>query len=156
LPSSFEDVTSVILESDEVASHFRDYMNEFTNINGTSKFLEWPYIHPSIHPFQQHRMLFSSNNQWVRDGIQTIMTNVDQAEGEAVATITLHSRTATDTEILMTEFIACYLAVDMAWHYDSDHQELKKASKGTKGRQKRNVTEDNMLGIQITYARTAC
>ena len=91
------------------------------------------------------------------------MTNVDQAEGEAVA-ITLHSRAATDTEILMTEFIACYLAAEVAWHYDSDHQELKKASKGTKGRQERNVTEDNMLGfrspmrglpVSSTYALSA-
>jgi hypothetical protein len=57
------------------------------------------------------------------------MTNVDQAEVEAVA-ITLH------------------LAADVAWHYDSDHQELKKASKKQKGRQKRNVTEDNMLGFR--------
>ena len=75
------------------------------------------------------------------------MTNVDQPEGEAIA-ITLHSRAATGTEILMTEFIACYLAADMAWHCDSDHQELKKASKGTKGKKKRNVTEDNMLGFR--------
>jgi hypothetical protein len=45
LSSSFEDITSVFLESDEIASHFRDYMVEFTNINGTSKFLERPYVH---------------------------------------------------------------------------------------------------------------
>ena len=75
------------------------------------------------------------------------MTNVDQAEGEAVA-ITLHSSAAADTEILMTEFIACYLAAAMAWHYDSDHQELKKDLKGIKGRRKRNVAEDNMLGFR--------
>jgi hypothetical protein len=50
LSSSFEDVTSVFLESDEVASHFRDYMDKFTNINGTSKFLEWPYVH-HLSPF---------------------------------------------------------------------------------------------------------
>jgi hypothetical protein len=48
----------------------------------------------------------------------------------------------------MTEFIACYLAADAAWHYDSNHQELKKASKGTKGRRKRNVTEHNKLGFR--------
>ena len=47
------------------------------------------------------------------------MTNVDQAEA---VTITVHSRAATDTEILMTEFIACYLTADIAWCYDSDHQ----------------------------------
>jgi hypothetical protein len=41
------------------------------------------------------------------------MTNVDQPEGEAVA-ITLHSRVATDNEILMTEFIACHLAADVS------------------------------------------
>ena len=45
LSSSFEDVTSIFLESDEIASHVRDYMDKFTNINGTSKFLEWPYVH---------------------------------------------------------------------------------------------------------------
>jgi hypothetical protein len=45
LSSSFEDVASAFLESDEIASHFRDYMDEFTNINGASKFLEWPYVH---------------------------------------------------------------------------------------------------------------
>ena len=61
------------------------------------------------------------------------MTNVDQAEGEKAVAITLHSLAATDTEILMTEFIACYLAADMAWHYDSDHQELKKHRKEQRG-----------------------
>jgi hypothetical protein len=59
-----------------------------------------------------------------------------------------YTHAATDTEIFMTEFITCYLAADVAWHYDSDHQELKKAFKGTKGRQKGNVTEDNMLGFR--------
>ena len=48
------------------------------------------------------------------------MTNVDQAEAVA---ITVHSRAATDTEILMTEFVACYLAADIAWCYDSNHLE---------------------------------
>jgi hypothetical protein len=82
------------------------------------------------------------------------MTNAGQAEAEAL-TITAHSRAATDTEILTTEFTACYLTADMAWNYDSDHQELKKASEGTqwgwlgkwmgRGRRKSNVTEDNML-----------
>ena len=58
------------------------------------------------------------------------MANAGQAEAEAL-TITAHSRAATDTEMLTTEFIACYLIADMAWHYDSDHQELKEASEGT-------------------------
>jgi hypothetical protein len=60
-----------------------------------------------------------------------MMTNADQAEAEAL-TITAHSHAATDTEILTTEFIACYLTADMAWNYHGDHQELKKASTGTR------------------------
>jgi hypothetical protein len=79
------------------------------------------------------------------------MTNVDQAEAVA---ITVHSRAATDTEILMTEFVACYLTADIAWCYDGNHQGLKKAAKGTqatserlgkRGKQTGNVTEDNVL-----------
>jgi hypothetical protein len=92
------------------------------------------------------------------------MTHAGQAEAQPEAqpealTITAHSRAATDTEILTTEFIACYLAADMAWHYDSDHQELKKALEGTQrgwprlemwscGKSKvteSKVTEENML-----------
>jgi hypothetical protein len=51
--------------------------------------------------------------------------------------------------------MACYLAAKLAWHYDSDHQ--KQAGKGTQGRfgrlrrlgkQKGNVTVDNMLGFR--------
>ena len=115
-------------------------------------------------------MLFS-NNQRVREcfrfwdpywGISTIMTHAGQAEAQPEAlAITAHSCAATDTEILTTEFVACYLTADMAWHYDSDHQELKKASEGTQrgwptlgkwscGRRKSKVTEskvteENML-----------
>jgi hypothetical protein len=70
------------------------------------------------------------------------MTNVDQAEAVA---ITIHSRAATDTEILMTEFIACYLTADIAWQYDSGHQ---KALAGTQGSLRRKVTEDNKLGFK--------
>ena len=62
------------------------------------------------------------------------MTNVDQAEAVA---ITVHSRAATDTEILMTEFIACYLIADIAWCYDSDYQGLEKVAKGTQGTSER-------------------
>jgi hypothetical protein len=86
------------------------------------------------------------------------MTNAGQAEAEALA-ITAHSRAAADTEILTTE----YLAADMAGHYDSDHEELKKASKGTQwgwlekwwgcGRRKSNVTEDNMLEFRSPMRR---
>ena len=92
-------------------------------------------------------MVFS-NNQRARDcdyhnepywGLQTIMTNVDQAEAIA---ITIHSRAATDTEILMTEFVACYLTADIAWCYDSNHQ------KALTGTQERKVTEDNKLGFK--------
>ena len=81
-----------------------------------------------------------------------------QPEPEAL-TITTHSRAAADTEILTTEFVACYLTAAMAWHYDSDHQELKKASEGTQwgwprlgkwscGRRKSKVTEENMLELR--------
>jgi hypothetical protein len=71
------------------------------------------------------------------------MTSVDQAEA---VTITVHSRAATDTEILTTEFIACYLAADIAWCYDSDYQGPKRLWK--RGKQPGNVTEDNMLGFR--------
>jgi hypothetical protein len=43
-PSS-DDVTSVFWESDDIACHFRDYMDQFTNTYGRSKFLEWSYVH---------------------------------------------------------------------------------------------------------------
>jgi len=52
---------------------------------------------------------------------------------------------ATDTEILMTEFVACYLAADIAWCYDSNHQ---KALTGTQESLRRKVTEDNKLGFK--------
>jgi hypothetical protein len=45
LSSSFEDVASVFLESDEITSHLYDYMLESTNSDGASMFLEWPYVH---------------------------------------------------------------------------------------------------------------
>jgi hypothetical protein len=124
---------------------------------------------PSIHPFQQHRMLFS-NNWRIRNcfrfwdpywGFSTIMTNADQAEALIV---TVHSRAATDTEILNTEFVACYLAAKTALDYDSDHQELKKAPTGTQGSLRRKWTEYNMLGfrspmrglpVSSTYAPSA-
>jgi hypothetical protein len=70
------------------------------------------------------------------------MTNVDQAEA---VTIAIQSRAATATEILMTEFIACYLTADMAWQYGCDHQ---KALTGTQGSLRRKVTEDNKLGFK--------
>jgi hypothetical protein len=64
------------------------------------------------------------------------MTNVTQAEAEAIA-ITVHSRAAMDTEILIPEFIACYLAADIAWQYERNDQGLEKAAKGTRGRLER-------------------
>ena len=70
------------------------------------------------------------------------MTNVDQAEAIA---ITIHSRAATDTEILMTEFIACYLTADIAWCYDSNHQ---KALTGTQESLRRKAAENNELGFK--------
>jgi hypothetical protein len=73
------------------------------------------------------------------------MTNADQAEA---LTVTVHSHAATDTEILTTEFIACYLTADMAWNHDSDHQELKKTWTGTQRSLRRQLTEDNMLGFR--------
>ena len=58
------------------------------------------------------------------------MTNVDQAEAVA---ITIHSRAATDTEILMTEFTACYITAGIAWQYDSIYQkELTETQGGPK------------------------
>ena len=93
------------------------------------------------------------------------MTNTGQAETEAL-TITAHSRPATDTEILTTEFIACYLTANMAWHHDSDHQELKKASEGTQwewlgkwkgcGRWRSNVTEDIILEFRSPMRGLTC
>ena len=45
LSPSSDDVTSVFWESDDIACHFRDYMDQFTSIYGRRKFLEWPYVH---------------------------------------------------------------------------------------------------------------
>ena|ERR1700722_404241 len=45
LSSSSEDVVAVFLEGHEVACYLRDFMDKSTNIDGTSKFLEWPYVH---------------------------------------------------------------------------------------------------------------
>jgi hypothetical protein len=79
------------------------------------------------------------------------MTNIDQAEA---LTVTVHSRAATDIEILDTEFMACYAVAKIAWNWDSDHQELEKAPGGIRGRwrrrgkQRKNMTEDNMLGFR--------
>jgi hypothetical protein len=70
------------------------------------------------------------------------MTNVDQAEA---VTVTIHSRAATDTEILITEFVACYLTADIAWCHDSNHQ---KALTGTQESLRRKMTEDNELGFK--------
>jgi hypothetical protein len=46
LSSSSDDV---FWESDNIARHFRDYMDQFTDISGKRPFEEWPYVHP----FQQ-------------------------------------------------------------------------------------------------------
>jgi hypothetical protein len=46
---------------------------------------------------------------------------------------------------LMTEFVACYLAADIAWCYDSNHQT---ALRGTQKSLRRKVTEDNELGFK--------
>lgn len=125
LSSSSDDV---FWESDNIARHFRDYMDQSTNIFGKSTFLEWPDCNCDWDPY------------W---GIQTMMTSLDRAEA---VTITVHSRAATDTEILMTEFIACFLTADIAWCYDSDYQGPKRWWKPVK--QPGNVTEDNMLGFK--------
>jgi hypothetical protein len=45
LSSSSENVTTVFLESYEIACYLRGFMDKSTNIDGTSKFLEWPYVH---------------------------------------------------------------------------------------------------------------
>jgi hypothetical protein len=89
------------------------------------------------------------------------MTNADQAEALIV---TVHSRAPTDTEILNTEFVACYLTAKTALDYDSVHQELKKAPTGTQGSLRRKWTKYNMLGfrspmrglpVSSTYAPSA-
>jgi hypothetical protein len=45
LSSFSEDDISIFWESDMVACCFRDNMDQFTNIYGRRKFLEWPYVH---------------------------------------------------------------------------------------------------------------
>jgi hypothetical protein len=45
LSASYEDVYSVYEESYEIACYLRDYMDDLKNRNGTSKFLEWLYVH---------------------------------------------------------------------------------------------------------------
>ena len=45
LSSSSENVISVFEESHDIACHFRDYMDQSTNIYGKRQFLEWPYVH---------------------------------------------------------------------------------------------------------------
>jgi hypothetical protein len=45
LSASYEDVYSVYEESYEIACYLCDYMDDFKNCDGTSKFLEWPYGH---------------------------------------------------------------------------------------------------------------
>jgi hypothetical protein len=42
LSSSSDDV---FWESDNIARHFHDYMDQSTNIFGKRQFLEWPYVH---------------------------------------------------------------------------------------------------------------
>jgi hypothetical protein len=85
------------------------------------------------------------------------MTNVTQAEAEAIA-ITVHSRAAMDTEILIPEFIACYLAADIAWQYERNDQGLEKAAKGTRGRLERLLGfKSPMRGLPVssTHAPSA-
>ena len=85
------------------------------------------------------------------------MTNVTQAEAEAIA-ITVHSRAAMDTEILIPEFIACYLAADIAWQYERNDQGLEKAAKGTRGRLERLLGfKSPMQGLPVssTHAPSA-
>jgi hypothetical protein len=45
LPSSSEDVVTVFLEGHEVAYYLCDFMGKSTSVGGTSKFLEWLYVH---------------------------------------------------------------------------------------------------------------
>jgi hypothetical protein len=85
------------------------------------------------------------------------MTNVTQAEAIAIA-ITVHSRAAMDTEILIPEFIACYLAADIAWQYERNDQGLEKAAKGTRGRLERLLGfKSPMRGLPVssTHAPSA-
>jgi hypothetical protein len=57
LSSSSENVTTFFWDSYEITCYLRDFMDKSINIDGTSKFLEWPYVH---HLFQQYRMRFSN------------------------------------------------------------------------------------------------
>ena len=85
------------------------------------------------------------------------MTNVTQAEAIAIA-IAVHSRAAMDTEILIPEFIACYLAADIAWQYERNDQGLEKAAKGTRGRLERLLGfKSPMRGLPVssTHAPSA-
>jgi hypothetical protein len=45
LSASYEDVNTVYMDSYEIACYLRDYIDELPNSDGTSKFLEWPYVH---------------------------------------------------------------------------------------------------------------
>jgi hypothetical protein len=45
LSASYGDVYSVYEESHEIACYLRDYMDGLQNRDGTSKFLEWSYVH---------------------------------------------------------------------------------------------------------------
>jgi hypothetical protein len=56
LSSSSEDDISIFWESDMVACCFRDNMDQFTNIYGRRKFLEWPYVH--------HLSIYSNSKGW--------------------------------------------------------------------------------------------
>jgi hypothetical protein len=58
LSSSSENVISVFEESHDIACHFRDYMDQSTDIYGKRQFLEWPYvyIYPPI-PTSQDALL---------------------------------------------------------------------------------------------------
>jgi hypothetical protein len=50
-PTSSSSSEDVFLESYDVACHLRDLMAKSTNVDGTRKFREWPYVHHlSTHP----------------------------------------------------------------------------------------------------------
>ncbi|KAF8860696.1 hypothetical protein BDZ45DRAFT_619452 [Acephala macrosclerotiorum] len=88
--------SSVYIESLAIAAGLRDSMLAFSS-QGMSKLSEWPNSCRVWDPY------------W---GFTAIMTTEDPATALA---ITVHSCTASKTEILTTEFVACYLVADIAW-----------------------------------------
>jgi len=135
-PASIDSTSYVYIESLAIAARLRDSMLTFSS-EGMSKLSEWPNSHRVWDPY------------W---GFTSIMTTEDPA---AALAITVHSRTATDTEILTTEFVACYLVADIAWQSDGIQKEFEiaKAPTRTQQRLRIKVKEDIGYGSKSTLQR---